>query len=138
VLVLDTDHLTEIDRGSPAGVLLMERLEASSQDVVTTIVSAEEQLRGWLAQINRIRDPRRQIDAYARLQGRIAFFAEWTLLPFDAAAAEQFVTLRQQGIRIATMDLKIGAIVTVQNATLLSRNLGDFAKLSALRIENWL
>ena len=76
MLILDTDHLTEIDRSSAAGARLMARLDTVGDDIATTVISAEEQLRGWLAQINRTRDPRRQIDAYARLQGRIAFFAE--------------------------------------------------------------
>ena len=36
------------------------------------------------------------------------------------------------------MDLKIASIVLTQNATLLTRNTGDFSKVRGLRIENWL
>jgi tRNA(fMet)-specific endonuclease VapC len=138
VLVLDTDHLVEIDRGSALGAALMDKLDRSGEEVVTTIVSAEEQLRGWLAQINRLRDPHRQIEAYSRLQRRLAFFAAWRVLPWNAAAADRFCDLRGQGARIGAMDLKIASIVLACNATLLSRNLSDFRKVPALRVEDWL
>src|SRR5688572_12344194 len=56
VLILDTDHLSEFEVGSSAGERLRERLLSSGEDVATTIISAEEQLRGWLAQIHRLHD----------------------------------------------------------------------------------
>jgi tRNA(fMet)-specific endonuclease VapC len=138
LLVLDTDHLVEIDRGSAIGRALLDRLVQSDEQVVTTIISAEEQLRGWLAQINRKRDPAHQIDAYARLQGRVAFFAAWRLLPWDMAAAQLFREFRGQGIRIGSMDLKIACIVLMQEATLLTRNLADFRQVPGLMAEDWL
>jgi tRNA(fMet)-specific endonuclease VapC len=138
VLVLDTDHLVEIDRGSALGAALMDRLDRSGQEIVTTIVSAEEQLRGWLAQINQLREPHAQIAAYSRLQGRLAFFAAWRLLQWNADAADRFRELRGQGVRIGAMDLKIASIVLANNATLLSRNLSDFRKVPSLRVEDWL
>jgi tRNA(fMet)-specific endonuclease VapC len=76
MLVLDTDHLAEIERNSPAGTALTWKLTTSSQEAVTTIISAEEQLRGWLAFINRTRAPDNQIIAYERLRERLAFFAD--------------------------------------------------------------
>ncbi|MFY9642625.1 MAG: hypothetical protein WA265_05645 [Rhodomicrobium sp.] len=90
MLILDTDHLTEIDRGMAAGARLVQRLDRAGEEVATTIVSAEEQLRGWLAQIGRLQDPYREIEAYRRLQGRLAFFAAWNVLPWTREAAEIF------------------------------------------------
>ena len=138
VLVLDTDHLAELDRGSAVGAAILEKLDRSTDPVATTIVSVEEQLRGWLAQINRIRNPHNQIDAYARLQRRFAFFADWHLLPFDEAAASLFINFRRNGIRIGSMDLKIACIVIAHDARLLTRNLVDFRKVPNLVAENWL
>ncbi len=68
MLVLDTDHLIELDRGSVLGAALQQKLEDTGDEVATTIISAEEQFRGWLAQIHRQRDPHEQIAAYQRLQ----------------------------------------------------------------------
>jgi tRNA(fMet)-specific endonuclease VapC len=137
VLVLDTDHLVEFDRGSDAGEILRQRLENADEEITTTIISAEEQFRGWLAQIHRIRDPHQQVVAYERLQRRIEFYAAWEVLPWTQKAADAFVSLRRQGIRIGTMDLKIAAIVLSHRATLLSRNTVDFAQVPGLRVEDW-
>ena len=41
-------------------------------------------------------------------------------------------------IRIGTMDLKIAAIALANDAILLSRNLTDFSKVPALRVEDWM
>jgi len=138
MLALDTDHLAALDRGSAAGMALQQRLEDARDDVATTIISAEEQLRGWLAQLRRQRDPYDQIAVYQRLQRRIEFFAAWHVLPWDTSAADLLQDLRRQGLRIGTMDLKILSVVSADNATLLSGNLRDFQQVPHLRVENWL
>ena len=58
-------------------------------------------------------------------------------MPFDEHAVEQFHRLWMARLRIGTMDLKIAAIALAHNATLLSRNLVDFGKIPALRVEDW-
>ena len=137
MLVLDTDHVSELGYGTPAGLRLRDRLLASGEDTATTIVTVEEQLRGWLAEIHRLADPHRQIPAYQRLHERIEFFARWTVLPWDPAAVESFLNLRRQGVRIGSMDLKIACIALVHETTLLTRNTSDFAHVPGLRVENW-
>ena len=138
MLVLDTDHLVELDRGSSQGAALQRKLEDAGDEVATTIISAEEQFRGWLAQLHRQRDPHEQIATYQRLQRRIAFFAAWHVLPWDTDAADIVQGLRRQRVRIGTMDLKIASIVLAHDATLLSRNLRDFQQVPNLRVEDWL
>lgn len=138
MLVLDTDHLSIVQRGAAEGGVLQQRLERSGLDVATTVATAEEQLRGWLAQINKQHDPLRQIEPYERLAKRLEDFANLTILRFDEAAALQFVALRAQAIRLGTMDLKIASIVLVNNGLLLSRNLRDFKKVRSLKVEDWL
>ncbi len=138
MLVLDTDHIVELDRGSAEGIALQKKLENANDQIATTIISAEEQFRGWLAQIHRQRDPHRQIDSYQRLLRRIDFFAAWIVLPWDVASADIYQDLRRQRVRIGTMDLKIASIALARDATLLSRNLRDFQKVPGLRIEDWL
>ena len=138
VLVLDTDHLSEFDRGSAIGGSLRSRLSTASDEVVTTIVTVEEQLRGWLTQIKRAGEVTRQIAPYERLRARLEFFAGWRLLPWDSVAADLFDDLRRQGVRVGTMDLKIACIAITQDATRLSRNLKDFGKVPGLTVEDWL
>ena len=120
------------------GLQLLDRISVSGQDPATTIITVEEQLRGWLAEIHRLTDPHRQIVAYGRLQRRIDFFAAWTVLPWDADAADLFVRSGREGVRIGSMDLKIACIALAHEATVLTRNATDFAQVPGLRIENWL
>ena len=51
MILLDSDHLSLLQaRESPAAFALQVRLEAFSPDeVVTTVITMEEQMRGWLA-----------------------------------------------------------------------------------------
>jgi hypothetical protein len=50
MLILDTDHLTVIQRQSePDYTILRDRLRRTPEIVCTTIVNIEEQLRGWLS-----------------------------------------------------------------------------------------
>lgn len=139
MIVLDTDHVGELPKGtSSAAQVFRDRLAESGDVVATTIISAEEQMRGWLALIHRERDPHRQIQWYARLQKLFDFFAVWTVLPWDADAVEVFEQLQRTRLRLGTMDLKIASIALSANAVLLSRNLRDFQAVPALRVEDWL
>jgi tRNA(fMet)-specific endonuclease VapC len=140
MIVLDSDHLSILQQPeSPQFSRLIDALENSvDQEIVTTVVSLEEQLRGWLAAINRKQGVHDQTRYYARLAGLIDFYSQWRVLPFDEAAAERFSELRQSRIRIGSMDLKIASITIVCNALLLSANLRDFEKVPGLRLENWL
>jgi tRNA(fMet)-specific endonuclease VapC len=58
MIVLDTDHISFLQRPDSAeGQELVRRLEtASDHDIVTTVVTVEEQMRGWLQVIARFRD----------------------------------------------------------------------------------
>lgn len=139
MLVLDTDHLSEFDQASNIGARLKERLFSTSEELAATIVSVEEQFRGWLAQIHRLHaDPHSQIPVYTRLKRRLEFYANWDVLPWDSRAASAFVNFRREGLRIGSMDLKIACIALAHDATLLTRNTTDFAQVTGLRIDNWL
>jgi tRNA(fMet)-specific endonuclease VapC len=105
---------------------------------VTTIISVEEELGGWLSQVNKCRDSDLQINIYARLAERVSFLARWTVLQIDAESLAQFRAFRKQGIRIGTQDLKIACIALAHDATVLTRNLVDFQQVPGLRVENWL
>src|SRR5260370_16655832 len=95
-------------------------------------------IRGWLAIIHRFRDVHRQLPAYARVGQIFDVLSAWEIVPFDEAAADRFVGLRRQRIRISTMDLKIASIAQVNGALLITANLRDFSLFPDLRCENWL
>jgi tRNA(fMet)-specific endonuclease VapC len=139
MLVLDTDHVVEYQRGtSPESQRLKRRLDATEESFATTIITVEELMRGWMAAIHRIREPGGQVNAYTRLQRLFRFFATWDVLAWTQEAAAEFETSRRAKVRIGTMDLKIASVVLAENATLLTRNKSDFEKVPGLRYEDWL
>ena len=81
MLVLDTDHASELGFRSAAGIRLLHRLSADGGDAVITAITVEEQMRGWLAEIHRRTDPAQQIAAYDRLVHQVELSASWVILP---------------------------------------------------------
>jgi len=126
LVVLDTNHFTELALGSRLGKILGERIEAQRADAFSCIVAAEESLQGWIGFVRRYRPGREQMEGYARLHSCLLALAKLTVLPFDREAAETFHALQVRHRRTGTMDLKIAAICIVHDATLLTRNIGDF------------
>ncbi|MCG8587029.1 MAG: type II toxin-antitoxin system VapC family toxin [Pirellulales bacterium] len=138
MVILDTDHVSLLEWGDKQSVLLRERLaNLANHEVVTTIISYEESMRGWTAYIARAKTIEQQIPAYQRLHRHLDNYRQIALLDFDLDAAEEYKRLRQAKIRIGTMDLKIAAIALVSGATLLSRNLVDFSIVPGLTVEDW-
>ena len=140
MIVLDTDHFTvlQVARGT-AYDPVSGRMDASSdQDFWTTVITFEEHMRGWLAGIRRARHVEDQVRPYDQLINLLRFFQAWEILRFDEQSAARFRGLRQQGVRIGTLDLKIACISLEHDATLLSANARDFCQVPGLRIEDWL
>jgi len=136
--LLDTDHLSVLERGGTASVGLRRRLQTVAPDeVAATLVSYEEQTRGWLSYIARSRSPEEQVTAYGYLQRHLQVFCAVPLIAFDSAAAAIVQQLQRQRIRIGTMDLRIASIALAQDAYLLSRNVTDFQQVPGLRVEDW-
>jgi tRNA(fMet)-specific endonuclease VapC len=140
MILLDTDHFSIlVDQSHSKFAALRACMQRSGdQEFVTSIVSIEEQLRGWLAEIRRQQIATNQPYAYRRLADLIRFVSLWRALPFDTAAATDFVSMRQQRVRIGTQDLKIAAIARTNDVLLLSANLRDFQQVPGLRVEDWL
>ena len=139
MIVLDTDILTLVQRASGEEYSrLIARLQlASPQPVCVTIVSLEEQLRGWLDFMAKAKTLERYIQAYARLRALFEDFQTRPILDFDKIAADEYQRLIKTRIRIGTMDLRIAAITRVNSAILISRNLTDFRKVPGLIVQDW-
>ena len=140
MIVLDTDHVNVLKYPEhPRFASLTTQLNTSAdQDIATTVITLEEQMRGWLGWMNRAQDVRRQVPAYQELLRLCDFFTRWHVVLFDEQAASTLQGLRAQRIRIGTMDLKIAAIALVHDALLLSANLRDFQQVPNLRVANWI
>ena len=138
MIILDTDHLSLLDRDNLAGLLLAERLaEARDVSAAVSIITYEEQMRGWMSYVAKATTSSRQLDAYRKLRRHVETYRNIPLVDFDELAMEQYEMLRRNKVRIGTMDLKIASIAIANDALLLSRNLSDFSKVPGLRVEDW-
>ena len=139
MILLDTDHFSVVtDVRHRLHLRLIHRLEDATEPIAISIVSVEEQLRSWLAQVNRAPDVQKQIIPYDRLIRLIDGLGKWEVARFSESAADEFLRLRKARIRIGTQDLKIASIALANDATLLSANLRDFQQVPDLRVEDWL
>jgi len=139
MFVLDTDHLSVLEwADNSATRRLLQRLSRiSPEEATTTIITFVEQMRGWLAYLSRARTLAQQVEAYRRLKRHLDNYRAIAVLDFDLRAATEFQRLRKRYRTLGAMDLKIAALVLVNDATLLSRNLTDFRKISGLKVEDW-
>ena len=141
MILLDTDMITTLHAPpSPARDRLVHRLaaaDAAGVEVVVSVVSFEEQMRGWMSIVSRARDAAGQVPAYERLRRLIDQYHDMRVLDFDAAAAAHFQNLRSAYRRANTMDLKIAAVALAHDALLLSGNARDFSSIAGLRFESF-
>lgn len=133
--LLDTDHITLLQHNNAR--LLARCSKEDEADVVVSIISYEEQFRGWLNLISKAKTPDRFDSAYLSLSEFERFYCRFRLLSFDAKAAYIYESLRKLHRRSGKMDLRIAAIALSINATLVTRNTQDFISIANLRLENW-
>lgn len=139
MIVLDTDCLSllERERHVESSKLLKALDERQSEEIFTTIITFEEQMRGWLSYIARCKEIDEQILGYERLHRFLESYRNTPVLDFDEKAVAVFSDLRKQKVRIGTMDLKIASIAIANNAILITRNLSDFQQVPGLIAEDW-
>ena len=95
MLILDTDHLTAIDRATAFGAILRSRLANQEDDFCTTIVSICEQLKGLLALISSARNDHDILERYSRLSKKLRSLQDFGILDWTEAAAREFHDLRR-------------------------------------------
>ena len=133
--LLDTDIVSLWAQGNPA---VCERLVAvPSDELAISIVTAEELLGGWYADLRKARTDDRLLWTYASLEMTLAFLRRITVISFDAAALQLAQQYRSQKIRVGTNDLRIAATASSRNLTLVTRNVSDFGLVPALTLDVW-
>ena len=101
MLVLDTDHLSALAWDSQQAQRLRMRVASVAPDeVATTIVTFEEQMRGRLAYLARARTLSHQIEGYRRLRTQLDNYQLIPVLDFTERAAAEFQRLRRLRVRV--------------------------------------
>src|SRR5262245_43237240 len=111
MVILNTDTLTIVQYGHGTDFeRLRPRLETTpTEDVFVSILSFEEQARGWLAQLSKAKTMVGEVVAYHRLYTLLQDYANRKILPFTSAAASTFQRLRKAKLKLGSMDLRIAA-----------------------------
>jgi tRNA(fMet)-specific endonuclease VapC len=137
-VILDTDHVTILQREGPEADRLLARLDRlPPDDIAPTVVSYQEQLQGWLAFLNHAQSGDQILRAYAELDKIRLAFQRMNVLPFEDAGQATFKSLRKQCRRLGTLDLRIASIALTTARKRLIRNLRDFRQLAGLVVEDW-
>ena len=135
LFVLDTDHLSLNLRGHPK---IRERLALIPADeIAITIITAEEQLRGRLAQVGKAPSGHARSIAYLYLRKAIIDLAKLNILDYDASSDTIFEGLKLHRLRAGSQDLRIAAVTLANRAILVTRNRIDFANVPGLMFEDW-
>ncbi|MEO0770384.1 MAG: type II toxin-antitoxin system VapC family toxin [Cyanobacteria bacterium J06649_4] len=136
--ILDTDHLSLIQRNGREGKRIVNRLVAADIEQLTvTVITYEEQIRGRLSVLTKAKMLEQQTRAYRGLYQLSLDYQVLTVIPFTQAAGLKNQQLRKLYPRLGNMDLKIAAIAMENEATLLTRNASDFEKIEGLQVEDW-
>lgn len=136
--ILDTDHLSLIQRNGIEGKRILGRLASVEEvEVAVTVITYEEQVKGRLAFLSRAKTLDEQVLAYQGLQKLAIDYSSILIVPFNRAAAIEHQRLRKANPRLGNMDLKIAAIALTSNAILLTRNESDFRQIIELQTEDW-
>jgi len=136
--ILDTEHLSLIQRNGQEGKRILTRLAAVKElEVAVTVITYEEQVRGRLNVLSKAKTLDEQVLAYQGLQQLAVDYQSIVMVPFSRTAALEHQRLRKAYPRLGNMDLKIAAIALTNNAILLTRNESDFGQIVELRTEDW-
>jgi tRNA(fMet)-specific endonuclease VapC len=96
-MFLDTDHLSVLDRGGAKAQRLLRRLaDVDPTQVATSIISYEEQMRGWLSYGAKAPDIEQEIEAYEQLKQQLTNYCAILVLDFGDEAAREFQRLTQE------------------------------------------
>ena len=135
IYLLDTDVLSLYQRNQPA-VLNAISHHATDQLCIST-VTVEEQISGWSILARSARTPQRQEQASMFLAALVASWNRFALAPFTASAIQQFDSILKMKLNVKRNDLRIVAIALELGATVVTRNVRDFGRVSGLTIEDW-
>jgi tRNA(fMet)-specific endonuclease VapC len=135
MFILDTDHVSLFQRKHP--IVVANILKTTADKLATTVITAEEQLRGRLDRVRKAENDEEIVRAYKNLSMTLHFFHSVTVISFDEKSQTIFRKLRKKKIPVGTQDLRIAAIALTNNATIVTRNRKDFSLVPSLKIEDW-
>ena len=139
LVILDTNIVSLLQRrNQPATDRILDKLRlVPIHEQWTTVISFQEQTRGWLAAIHRARSDDQLLWAYRSLSEMLDKFRNLNVLPFDGEALNTFRDLKSQKWGVGTHDLRIASIALARGAKVITQNVRDFGRVPGLLVEDW-
>jgi tRNA(fMet)-specific endonuclease VapC len=135
LFVLDTDILSLLQASHAAVSARVAARDPAA--VVITVISVDEQLRGWYTLVRKAKTPAQVAFAYDRLARNVSFLSRTNVISFPEAAVSIFESLKKAKLGVGGNDLRIAAIALHTGATVITRNVRDFERVPGLKIEDW-
>ena|SRR3989442_2934964 len=138
MIAFDTDVLAEILLDNATFVQRAAAIPVREQAVPVIVI--EEIIRGRLNVIRQAEAGRANVSlarAYELFEETFRDFRRLHILSHPPQAEALYQQWRQQGIRLATHDLRIAATCVTHVAKLISRNRRDFERVPGLIVEFW-
>jgi tRNA(fMet)-specific endonuclease VapC len=133
--VLDSDILSLFQRGD--AIVLSRVAMCSPAEVATTVITIDEQLRGWFTLVRQAKNAPQLAFAYGELARSTSQLSKIQILPFPETAIARFEQLKKAKLDVGANDLRIAAIALEYSATVVTRNIRDFNVIPGLTIEDW-
>src|SRR5436309_3239519 len=108
MIILDTDLFTLAQHpDSESAIRLRARVAQIPREerLATTVITYEEQTRGWLALMAKAKDSARLVAAYNRLSHHLETYSKVLVVRFTDEAAVEYDRLRSLRLRVGSMDL---------------------------------
>ena len=134
--VLDSDTVTHFEYGHP--VVHAHVASHPVTDIALPVIVVQEQMRGWLGRLSRLKTAQQQADWYNRLVSRIMpVWHHFDVLSYTQSAILRFDNLRSLKLKVGHMDLRIAAIALENGCTVETSNKSDFGRVPGLSIVDW-
>jgi len=137
MMILDTNVVSEITKDEPHPTVVAWLDGQALSHFFTTAVNVAEMLSG----IELMPLGRRRSDLSAQTARLLVSLFGDHILPFDGVAASEYadVVARRRGMgrRAESPDCQIAAIARVHEATIVTRNVKDFAYLGLTVVDPW-
>lgn len=132
---LDTDIFTLLNGHHPE---VTRRVNAQPLGACAiTVITVEEQLSGWYTYLRRATRPDQIELAYRSLGESVLNLARLPIAPYTQHAIARYDVLRRMKLNVRANALRIAAIAHELGATVVTRNLRDFARIPNLLVEDW-
>lgn len=135
LFILDTDTLSLLQSGNAA--VAARAATCTPGEIAITVITVDEQLRGWFTLVRRAKRPPQIAFAYGELARSVSALSKTRILSFTEAAIGRVEQLKKAKLGVRANDLRIASIALENGGTVVTRNVSDFTCVPGLIVEDW-